>query len=111
MTIVKYLNAGIDAPRNEDVKRLKMPVPHPEEDEYRLFYNHRLEEVPAPEGDGPDGIEGGPDARSQGPSLVPTADFVSVQADHEPTDEEWRTVLKEEGDFSDEEIDVILGQG
>jgi hypothetical protein len=38
---------------------------------------------------------------------IPVADYVSVQADHEPSDEEWREALSENG-FSDEEIDKIL---
>lgn len=38
---------------------------------------------------------------------IPCADFVAVQADHEPTDEEWRLVLTEQG-YTDERIDVIL---
>jgi hypothetical protein len=38
---------------------------------------------------------------------VPCADFVAIQADHEPTADEWKNILSENG-FTEEQIDVIL---
>jgi hypothetical protein len=38
---------------------------------------------------------------------IPVADYVSVQAKEEPTDEQWREVLEING-FTSEQIDTIL---
>lgn len=108
MSTIKFLCASTDAPRAASEKRVKMPVPHPQMDEYRVYYNHReVEVLPEANAGDPDETTGEVDALSQSPQLVPTADYVSVQADHEPTDEEWSKVLSEQG-FTEEQISAIL---
>jgi hypothetical protein len=101
MNTVKFLTASTDSPRGAEVKKMTLPVPNPQENEYRRFYNHRDEESEEVK---TDEDSGEPVVVSV---TIPVADYVSVQADHEPTDEEWREVLSENG-FSDEEIDKIL---
>lgn len=97
MNKVKFLGVSTDMPREAEVKTMKLPVPQPGIDEYRRFYNHReVEQEETAEGNEQRAIV-----------AVPCADFVAIQADHEPTNEEWRTVLSENG-FTDEQIDVIL---
>lgn len=97
MNTVKFLGVSTDMPREKEVKTMKLPVPQPGIDEYRRFYNHREVEQEETEEDN----------EQRAIVAVPCADFVAVQADHEPTVEEWRTVLSENG-FTDEQIDVIL---
>lgn len=97
MSTLKFFGASTDMPREIEVKRMKLSVPQPGIDEYRRFYNHReVEQEETTE-----------DKEQRAIVLIPSADFVAVQADHEPTDEEWRTVLSENG-FTKEQIDVIL---
>lgn len=76
---------------------MKLPVPQPGIDEYRRFYNHREVELE----------ETAEDNGQRAIVAVPCADFVAVQADHEPTEEEWENVLSENG-FEKEQIDIIL---
>jgi hypothetical protein len=97
MNTIKFLTASTDMPRGAESKREKLPVPQPQMDEYRIYYNHRTIERDITEEE-----TGEPESVS-----VPAADFVSVQADHEPTDAEWREVLSENG-FDDTTIDTIL---
>lgn len=111
MNKVRFLCVSTDAPRAASEKRVKMPVPHPQMDEYRVYFNHREVEVfPAAYAGDQEEITGEVDALSQSPQLVPTADYVSVQADHEPTDEEWSEVLSERG-YTEEQISAILNGG
>lgn len=97
MNTVKFLGVSTDMPREKEVKTMKLPVPQPGIDEYRRFYNHREVEQE----------ETAEDNEQRAIVAVPCADFVAVQADHEPTAEEWRTVLLE-NEFTSEQIDVIL---
>ena len=97
MNTVKFLGVSTDMPREKEVKTMILPVPQPGINEYRRLYNHREVEQE----------ETAEDNEQRAIVAVPCADFVAVQADHEPTVEEWRTVLSENG-FTDEQIDVIL---
>lgn len=97
MNTVKFLGVSTDMPREKEVKTMILPVPQPGINEYRRLYNHREVEQE----------ETAEDNEQRAIVAVPCADFVVVQADHEPTVEEWRTVLSENG-FTDEQIDVIL---
>lgn len=97
MSTVVFLNESTDIPRGIDVKKMTLPVPKPGIDEYRRYFNHRIKEVEKTDVDNEEHVT----------EEIPCADFVAVQADHEPTDEEWRSVLTEQG-YTDERIDVIL---
>lgn len=97
MNTVKFLGVSTDMPREKEVKTMKLPVPQPGIDEYRRFYNHREVEQE----------ETAEDNEQRAIVSIPCADFVVVQADHEPSDEEWQAVLSENG-FTKEQIDVIL---
>lgn len=80
---------------------MKLPVPAPQMNEFRRFYNHR--DVPQE--------EVVTDPQTGEPSIktvtIPTADYVSIQADHDPSDEEWADVLTANG-FTSEEVQQIL---
>ena len=103
MNTVKFLCASTDMPRSAEVKKMTLPVPQPEQNEYRRFYNHRNVEEDQVTTD----VETGePVTKSVS---IPVADFVAVQADHEPTTEEWTTVLLENG-FTEEDAQTILAE-
>ena len=90
-------------PRSAEVKKMTLPVPQPEQNEYRRFYNHRNVEEDQVTTD----VETGePVIKSVS---IPVADFVAVQADHEPTTEEWTSVLLENG-FKEEDVQTILAE-
>ena len=99
---MKFLSASTDAPRARDCKRQMLATVSPYESEYRIYFNHRDEERT-------DSMMMGEDTEEPQTVLVPTADFVAVQADHEPTDEEWRMVLAEQG-YTEEQITAILSE-
>lgn len=103
MNTVKFLCASTDMPRSAEVKKMTLPVPQPEQNEYRRFYNHRNVEEDQVTTD----VETGePVIKSVS---IPVADFVAVQADHEPTTEEWTSVLLENG-FKEEDVQTILAE-
>ena len=99
---MKFLNASTDSPRAKDVKRMRLPLPNPGTDEYRLFYNHR--DVEHEEPGEIDEATGQPAIATV---LVPTADYVAASCDHEPTDAEWTECLTGAG-YSAKEIKAIL---
>lgn len=88
-------------PRAKEVKRMKLPLPNPGTDEYRLYFNHRDEQQ---EQVVPDPDSGEPVIKDVS---VPYADFVAAASETEPTDEDWTTLLKEQN-YSDEEITKML---
>lgn len=97
MNTMMFLNELTDIPRGIEVKKMTLPVPNPGMNEYRRYFNHRTIEQ--------ERIEEGNEQHVT--EEIPCADFVAVQADHEPTDEEWRDVLSENG-YSEERITTIL---
>lgn len=103
MITIKFLGASKDMPREKGVKRLTLPVPTPEQWEYRIFFNHRDEEHEEVTTDAETGEQ------SVVKKTIPTAEYVSVQADHDPTDEEWTEVLAEQG-YTEEQITNILSE-
>lgn len=100
---MKYLGKSTDCPRGADVKKQELPLPQPGTNEYRRYYNHREEE--RIERDGIDAGTGEPQAERV--VKLPTADFVAVSCEHEPTDEEWTECLTANG-FTSKEIKTIL---
>lgn len=103
MNTIQFLGASTDSPRERETKRMTLPVPTPEQWEYRIFFNHRdeeREEVTTDEETGEQSVV---------TKTVPTAEYVSVQADHEPTDDEWTEVLALNG-YTAEQITNILSK-
>ena len=99
---MKYLGKSTDSPRGADVKKQTLPLSQPGTDEHRRYWNHREEERTAP------GETAGETGEPSGETVkVPTADFVAVACDHEPSDEEWTECLTENG-FTAKEIKAIL---
>lgn len=96
MSIVKFLTASTECPREASVKELTLPVPQPGMNEYRKYYNHRTEDRNDFSGENTTVIQ------------VPVADFVSVISDHIPTQEEWRNTLLSVG-YTESQVIVILG--
>jgi len=89
--IMKYLGQFTDSPRLEaDGKRQILPRPNPGENEYRVYFNHRIETRYEEEAEIP----------------VPVADFVSCISANEMTDEMWNELLTSEG-FTKEQIEII----
>lgn len=99
MNTVMFLNESTDMPRSIEVKEMTLPVPHPGMNEYRRYFNHRIIEQEKTEEDSEQHVT----------EEIPCADFVAVQADHEPTNEEWREILSENG-YSEERITLILSK-
>lgn len=76
-------------------------MPTPGIDEYRKYWNeHEVEQT-----DYSNMSEAGAKPKT---ITVLTASYVSVQADHEPTDDDWTECLKSAG-YTDAKIKEILG--
>lgn len=99
MNTIKFLCVSTDAPHAKENVRETLPLPDPYLNEFRFYFNYREEERQDAMMD--------EDEESQ-IVLVPTADYISVQANHEPTDEEWKAVMQE-GGLTEEQIEGILG--
>lgn len=95
MSIVKFLTASTECPREASVKELTLPVPQPGMNEYRRYYNHRFVDREESVGEELTVIQ------------VPVADFVAVVSDHTPTQEEWRNTLLSVG-YTESQVNVIL---
>lgn len=91
MNTIKFLSASTDMPRSAEEKKQILPVPEPGKTEYRIYFNHRTIEEQAEEG----------------VKETHAADFVSVIADSEPTQEEWASILSKNG-YTEEQIEDIL---
>lgn len=76
-------------------------MPNPGIDEYRKYWNeHEVEQT--------DYSNMGEEGAKPKTITVLTASFVSAQADHEPTDEDWQECLKAAG-YTNEKITEIFG--
>ena len=88
-------------PRAKEVKRMKLPLPNPGTDEYRLYFNHRDEQQE----------QVVTDPASSEPVVknisVPCADFVAAASETEPTEEDWTALLKEQN-YTDDQITKML---
>jgi hypothetical protein len=67
--------------------------PNPGANEHRIYFGHRTEDI----------ING--DETTQ----IPVADFVSCLNDTEPTDQEWRVLLSNNG-YTEGQINDILAE-
>jgi hypothetical protein len=95
MSTVKFLTESTDTPHNASVKVQTLEIPDPGKNEYRRYFNQRS-------------VTGKQVVDDKEVTVdIPCADFVSVQADQEPTDEEWTEVLTEAG-YTSEKITEIL---
>lgn len=102
---MKYLEKSTQTPCviTEEMKaqNVHLPLPHPGAlDEWRRYWNERTETETA-SGMGEDGEESATETQ------VTRADYVAVQNETAPTDEEWTAVLKEQG-FTATKIKKIL---
>jgi len=76
-------------------------LPNPGIDEYRKYWNeHEVEQTDYSN-------MGEADAKPKTITVL-TASYVSVQADHEPTDDDWAECLKSAG-YTEAKIKEILG--
>ena len=96
MSTVKFLVESTDAPHLATVKKETLKVPDPGMNEYRRYFNQRLEDVSQP-----DGNEG------QTITQINRADYVAIVADHDITDDEFKSCLSESG-YSNEQITSIF---
>lgn len=67
--------------------------PNPGLDEYRVYFNYRVEEI----------------VNEQEILQIPVADFVACLSSSEPTDPEWRELLTANG-YSEEQVTMILAE-
>lgn len=98
---MKFLEKSTQTPcqESEELKaqNVHMALPKPEtEDEWRRYWNFRTEQE----------TEQGEDGEASSVD-VQRADYVAVQSETEPTDEEWTAILKEQG-FTDSDIEKVL---
>lgn len=99
--MMKFLTESTDTPHVKGVVNEYLPLPDPGIDEYRKYWNEHEVEQTDYSNMGKEGAE---------PKTITalTANFVSMQCDHEPSDDEWRQLLTEEG-YSEEQIKEIIG--
>lgn len=99
--MMKFLIASTDTPHIKGVVKEHLPLPEPGVDEYRRYWNeHETQQTDY-------STMMDPEAEPKTITVL-TANFVSMQCDHEPSDEEWRQLLKEEG-YNEEQINTIIG--
>lgn len=99
--MIKFLAESTDTPHTEGVESAHMPLPEPGVDEYRRYWNeHEVTQTSY------SSTESGEMERET--ITVLTASYVSVQCDHEPTEEEWTACLQAEG-YTDDKIKEIFG--
>lgn len=92
MNTMTFLGESKDAPRVlAEGKHQTLVRPNPGLDEYRVYFNHRIEEI----------------ANEQEILQIPVADFVACLSEQEPTNEDWENLLNDNG-FTQSQIDNIL---
>lgn len=99
---MKFLEESTDTPREADVLKLELPVPNPGTNEYRRYFNHRTVQQSQNET-----IDGNTMEKQ---TTVPCADYVAVLNDHEPTDDEWTTILSANGYTADQITAILKGE-
>ena len=67
--------------------------PNPGLDEYRVYFNHRIEEI----------------VNEQEILQIPVADFVACLSSSEPADSDWRELLTA-NEYSEEQVTMILAE-
>ena len=100
--MMKFLAESVDAPHVGGVKNERLPLPNPGVDEYRRYWNEHEERHTEYDTDSVSGDV----MRAEVVELA--ASFVSASCDHEPSDEEWRECLLEEG-YPEKQVATILG--
>ena len=99
--MIKFLAESTDTPHTKGVVNEHLPLPTPGIDEYRKYWNeHEVEQTDYSN-------MGEADAKPKTITVL-TASYVSVQCDHEPTEEEWTACLQAEG-YNDDKIKEIFG--
>lgn len=94
MDTMTFLGESKDAPRVlAEGKHQTLVRPNPGLDEYRVYFNYRVEEI----------------VNEQEILQIPVADFVACLSSSEPTDPEWRELLTANG-YSEEQVTMILAE-
>lgn len=94
MDTMTFLGESKDAPRVlAEGKHQTLVRPNPGLDEYRVYFNHRVEEI----------------VNEQENLQIPVADFVACLSSSTPTDQAWRELLTANG-YSEEQVTMILAE-
>ena len=94
MNTMTFLGESKDAPRVlAEGKHQTLVRPNPGLDEYRVYFNYRVEEI----------------VNEQEVLQVPVADFVACLSSSTPTDQAWRELLTANG-YTEEQITTILAE-
>ena len=94
MNTMTFLGESKDAPRVlAEGKHQTLVRPNPGLDAYRVYFNHRIEEI----------------AHEQDILQIPVADFVACLSSSEPTDSEWSDLLTSHG-YTEEQVTTIRAE-
>ena len=94
MDTMTFLGESKDAPRVlAEGKHQTLVRPNPGLDEYRIYFNYRVEEI----------------VNEQEVVQVPVASFVACLSPAKPTDAEWIELLTANG-YSEEQVTTILAE-